>query len=77
MRKQYEGELVVYRDNMFVEHLSAQVMTNCGERFEYYRSPKSFEDLIVNGIKNKIRVRFTANEDGSNPRSVVAISEAW
>jgi len=70
-----EGSMCIYRESSLVEHLSADVKTADGQAFYYYRAPKCFDDLIVDGIKNVIDVRYTANEDGSNPRSAVATSE--
>ena len=71
MRKQFEGVLNVYRDNRCVDFLSGAVKLDDGTRFEYYRCPKQFE-VLVTGYENCVRLSFVANEDGSNPRQVVA-----
>ena len=78
-RREYEGTLVVYRESSMVEHLSADVKLPEGEEeLYYYKAPKIFQELITDGTRNCVRVRFTADEDGGrNPRNVVALSEPF
>lgn len=76
-RKKFVGIVNVYRESSLGEYLSADVKTDCGQSFYYYRAPKCFDDLIKDGSKNIIKVEFIANEDGSNPRSVKALSNPY
>jgi len=74
-RRQYTGNVVVYRDNPFSEVLECDIRTGCGKTFYYYRSPSSFEKLALTTQSNSFECTFTANEDGSNPRSVKFVKE--
>lgn len=69
-----QGSVNVYRDGMGRETLSAIVTTKTG-RYYFDRAPKCFTDLIECGHRNVVDVRYTANEDGSNPRRVEALSK--
>ena len=54
------------------------VKTECGEDFTYYTDVVGFTKQVFYGgpVKgNMFKASFTANEDGSNPRSIKFIEE--
>ncbi|MNW21793.1 hypothetical protein D3C71_2229060 [compost metagenome] len=60
----------MYRRYQADTKLTASVTVD-GKEFEYYPAPDSFLKLSAKtGQRHDIEVEFTANEDGSNPRSV-------
>lgn len=74
MRKQFSGVVTVFRLGPLTEEVSAEFLSDNGQSFTYFKCPTSFFDLAnTNGRSNKFAVSFTANEDGSNPRSVKAV----
>lgn len=78
MRKKLTGLLNVYRVSAASETLVAEVnVDEVTTRYFYTPAPKAFKDLIKDASKNLVRVEYIANEDGSNPRAVKAISEPY
>lgn len=74
MRTTFKGKLNVYRRYQADTKLAASVTVE-GKEFEYYPAPASFIKLSATvGFRHDIAVEFTANEDGSNPRSVKGIN---
>jgi hypothetical protein len=76
-RKTFEGELCVYRESVMGDYLSAIVHISNAEELYYWKAPKCFDNVITDGIKNRARVRFTANLDGTNPRCVKVIGKPY
>lgn len=70
------GVVNVFRDGYSNEHLTASFKNDTIERY-YYPCPKCFDDLIVDGTKNCVKVKMTVNEDGSNPRKVIKIGDPY
>lgn len=74
MRKSFTGKLNVYRRYQADTKLAASVVID-GKEIEYYPAPAAFIKLSATvGFRHNIAVSFTANEDGSNPRSVKGIN---
>ena len=80
MTNRYKGVVNVYRDNQRSTHLSASLTLPDKSRIEWDKCPKCFNDLIVDGIKNKVEVEVSLTlKNGylERPRKVVKLSEPY
>lgn len=75
-----KGTVCVYRESSQRETLSAYLKLQTGQTIYWNRCPKCFDDLIVNGSKNKVDVELTLstkNNELSRPRNVVKLTEPY
>lgn len=70
MRKEFVGRVNVFRE---FGSLTVEVKTDCGQTFMYFNEPKCFVEptFYPQNISNSYRASFRANENGSNPRSLI------
>ena len=72
MRLTFSGSLRVYRSIQ-----RASITLGNGRVIYYDPCPKGFNDVMTDPRSNSATVTFTANKDGTNPRSVKTVGEPF
>lgn len=76
----YKGTVTVYRESYFVDRLSCMIKLENGMELYWHPTPKCFQQLIVDGQKNKVDVEVSLTTTKcrlKNPRNVVKLSEPY